>query len=66
MDCVFEEYIKFVENFLLNYYRILLGNKYDKKLAKPLIDKYIDVRYHNDSISKNTMYNFWALYIKQR
>lgn len=56
MDCLFEEYIKFVENFLLNYYRILLGSKYEKKLVKPLIDRYISVRYHNDSISKNRVF----------
>ena len=56
MDCIFEEYIKFVENFLLNYYRILLGNRYEKKLVKPLIDRYISVRYHNDSISKSRIF----------
>ena len=56
MECVFGEYLKFVENFLLNYYRILLGNRYEKKLVKPLIDKYISVRYHNDSISKNRVF----------
>ena len=47
MNCVFEEYIKFVDNFLTNYYRLLLGSRYEKRLVKPFIDKYIDVRYYN-------------------
>lgn len=53
MDCIYTEYIKFVDNFLSNYYRILLENKYDKNLVKPFIDKYIDVRYYNKS-TENT------------
>ena len=47
MDCIFEEYIKFVDNFLVNYYKLLLGSRYEKRLVKPFIDKYIDVRYYN-------------------
>lgn len=47
MECVFAEYIKFVDDFLTNYYKILLDSKYDKNLVKPFIDKYIDVRYYN-------------------
>ena len=47
---IIENYIKYVENFLNNYYKILLGNKYEKKMITPLIEKYIDVRYHNNSI----------------
>ena len=47
MDCIFEEYIKYVDNFLINYYKLLLGSKYEKRLVRPFIDKYIDVRYYN-------------------
>lgn len=47
MECIFGEYIKFVDNFLTNYYKLLLDGKYDKNLVKPFIDKYIDVRYYN-------------------
>lgn len=49
MNCV-DDYIKFVNNFLFNYYRMLLGNKYDRKTISFFIDKYIHVRYYNDSI----------------
>ena len=47
MECVFGEYIKFVNNFLTDYYKLLLDNKYDKNIVKPFVDKYIDVRYYN-------------------
>lgn len=45
-----ENYIKYFESFLLNYYRIILGNGYDKKLLMPFIEKYVDVRYYNNSV----------------
>lgn len=47
MECIFGDYIKFVDNFLTNYYKLLLDGKYDKNIVKPFIDKYIDVRYYN-------------------
>lgn len=47
MECVFGEYIKFVNNFLTDYYKLLLDSKYDKNIVKPFIEKYIDVRYYN-------------------
>ncbi len=50
MECIYEEYIKFTSNFLTNYYRILLGSKYDRKLVKPFIDRYIDIRYYNKNL----------------
>lgn len=50
MNCVTEDYIRFVKNFLLDYYRMLLKEKYDRKLVLPLVEKYIDVRYYNKSI----------------
>lgn len=45
-----DSYIKYFENFLLNYFRIILDNKYEKKLLSPFIEKYIDVRYYNNSV----------------
>ena len=44
MDNVFEEYIKFVETFLINYFKLLLGTEYERKLVIPFIDKYLNVR----------------------
>ena len=45
-----DNYIKYFEDFLLNYYRIILGSGYDKKIVMPFIEKYVDVRYYNNSI----------------
>ena len=50
MDNIIEKYIKYVENFLLNYYRLLLNTSYERKMVDPFINKYIDVRYYNNSI----------------
>ena len=47
MDCIFDEYIKFVENFLINYFKLLLSGEYERNLIRPFIDRYIDVRYFN-------------------
>lgn len=46
MDCVFGEYIKFVNDYLMNYYRKMLDTKYEKGLVEPFVSKYIDVRYY--------------------
>ena len=43
-------YIKYFENFLMSYYRLILNNDFDKKLLTPFVEKYIDVRYYNNSI----------------
>lgn len=52
MNCVFEEYIKYVDNFLVNYFKLLLSSRYEKRLVKPFIDKYKDVRYYNKYVVK--------------
>ena len=53
MDCIYAEYIKFVNNFLVQYYKDLLGIKYERALVRPFIDKFIDVRYYNrDSVKE--------------
>lgn len=53
MDNLFEEYVKFVETFLINYFKLLLGGDYERKLVVPFIDKYLDVRYYNKSVYEN-------------
>lgn len=50
MYSVIDKYIKYVESFLTNYYKILLGDDYEKKIVDKFIKKYIDVRYFNNSI----------------
>lgn len=50
MNCVVDDYLKFVNNFLYNYYKMLLAGKYSKKIIMPFVEKYIDVRYYNNSI----------------
>ena len=47
MECLFEEYIKYTNNYLIEYYKILLGKKYERRLVKPFVDRYIEVRYYN-------------------
>lgn len=53
MDNVFEEYVKFVNTFLINYFKLLLGSGYEKKLVVPFIDRYIGVRYYNKCVYEN-------------
>lgn len=56
MNCLFEDYIKFVDSFLSNYYRILFENRYERRLIRPFIDKYISVRYYNEYVVKGTKF----------
>ncbi len=53
MDCVFSEYVKFVNDYLMNYYRKMLDSKYEKGLVEPFVSKYIDVRYYGRSELKD-------------
>src|SRR5574344_174230 len=45
-------YINFVKKNILTFYHILLNNKYETNLINPLVDKYIDIRYFNNTLSK--------------
>ncbi len=56
MNCIFDDYMKFVDSFLSSYFRILLENKYERRLVRPFIDKYISVRYYNDFVVKDTRF----------
>ena len=53
MDNLFEEYVKYVDTFLINYFKLLLGSAYEKKLVSPFIDRYINVRYYNKCVYEN-------------
>lgn len=50
MDCSVEKYIRYVKNFMFNFYRIVLDEDYQKKYVSPFVEKYIEVRYYNNSI----------------
>lgn len=43
------EYIDFVRQQFLQFFKIVLGNRYQKNLTQIFIDKYIDVRYYNET-----------------
>ena len=53
MECIMEDYLKFTNNFLTDYFKILLDKQYDKKIVTPFIEKYIKVRYYNNGIFNN-------------
>ena len=46
---IVEEYISFIRENFLNFFKIVLGNRYQKNLTQIFIDKYIDVRYYNET-----------------
>jgi hypothetical protein len=56
MSCIFEDYIKFIDSFLCNYYRILLDNKYERRLVRPFVEKYINIRYYNEYVVRESKF----------
>ena len=46
---IIEEYISFNREKYLEFFKIILGNHYSKYLCSLYIDKYIDVRYYNET-----------------
>ena len=56
MNCIFDDYIKFIDSFLCNYYRILLGTKYERRLVRPFVEKYINIRYYNEYVVKESKF----------
>lgn len=46
---IVNKYIDFVRDNFLNFFRLVLGNRYQKNLTQIFIDKYIDVRYYNET-----------------
>lgn len=55
MSCnIMETYINFTQKNILSYLRIILQDKYDKKIASELTNTYIDARYYNYTIDDST------------
>lgn len=46
------DYIKYVNNTLIQYFKLLLDNKYNSSIVRTFINKYIDVRYYNITTKK--------------
>ena len=46
---IISKYIKFVKRELLEFLRLVIGNNYPKKVCKLFVNKYIDVRYFNET-----------------
>jgi hypothetical protein len=46
---IINKYINFVKKELLEFFRLVIGDKYPKNACKMLIYKYVDVRYFNES-----------------
>lgn len=46
---IISEYLKFVKKSFLEFYKIIFENKYQKSLIEPFLDKYIDIRYNNET-----------------
>ncbi|MCR5224365.1 MAG: hypothetical protein K6C11_04385, partial [Bacilli bacterium] len=51
---IISKYIKFVKRELLEFLRLVIGNNYPKKVCKLFINKYIDVRYFNETNYSST------------
>ena len=46
---IISEYIEFINHKFLEFFKIVLGNKYQRTLCEIFIDKYINVRYYNET-----------------
>ena len=46
---IINTYIKFINNRLLDFFKIILKNKYQKAACELFIEKYIDVRYYDET-----------------
>ena len=47
---IIEEYVQFIKKEYLKFYKIVLRTKYNKKMIEPLLDRYIVVRYYNETV----------------
>lgn len=47
MPNIMDEYIKFMEKSLLNYYKLIYDTKFNKQIATKFVDTYLYVRYGN-------------------
>ncbi len=50
---IIENYINFLKRSYLDFFKILFKNKYKKEITIKFIDRYIDVRYYNETSHAN-------------
>lgn len=46
---IINEYINFIRGKFLDFFKLILRNRYQKNLCTTFIDKYIEVRYYNET-----------------
>lgn len=46
---IIEEYVSFIREKFLDFFKFIMRNHYRKNLCSTFIDKYIDVRYYNET-----------------
>lgn len=46
---IVSEYVKFISDNFLKFFKLVLGSRYQKNLTQIFIDKYIEVRYYNET-----------------
>ena len=46
---IIEEYLSFLKKSYLNFFKIIFKNKYSKEQSLPFIDRYLNVRYCNET-----------------
>ena len=50
---IINTYIKYVKTKLLEFFKLVMKNKYQKSITESFVDKYIDVRYNNETNYSN-------------
>ena len=46
---IIDKYINYVKGEYYTFFKLILGNKYQKQMCTPFIDRYIHVRYYNET-----------------
>ena len=46
---IISEYVDYIKKTYLSFFRILLKNKYNRSICEKFVNKYIDVRYYNET-----------------
>lgn len=52
IENIVSEYLKYTTNNLYQFFKILLGSNYSYSQVKPFVNRYIEVRYDNDTLFK--------------
>lgn len=64
MTCIVERYIEILKKFINDYFKVVLGNDYEKAIITPFIETFIEIRYcNNKSFLKES--SFLALVNKE-